>query len=206
MTPNPNNPNDSPRAAQILLTAVDRSLTDGISRRVVGRGRRVAGPTTVYRAGLLALGALDDAELIGIFDQIDDRPTLAQLHERYRQWCAVIGERVGTASPRLQYAWNGARNPEDIGHFSDGPRFALLSMVQDGRVLISGMQAVLEPVGGRIPRAPLLFPGGLAKFLSMTGEGADLATRAIIAWLLSDDDGVVNVRKEIAQHHAEPLR
>lgn len=206
MPTNPNSTNTRP--AQILLREHDRNLGDELMRRAALCGRRVAGPTAIYRAGLLALTALSDSELSTMFDQADDRPTPTQLQARFREWCADISNLVCQASPRLQYAWSGERDPDQSGHFSDGPRFVHLSMMQDGRVLISGMQAALQPIplGGRIPNAPVLFPGGLATMLSINEDGAELAARAVTTWLLADDEQLDEVRAAMRRHQADPLR
>lgn len=180
---------------------------EAIAQRVGGRSR-ISGPTALFRAGLLALSELADKELLEMFDQVDERPTLAQLQEAFDQWCAGIARLVAQRNTALQYAWEGARHPDQRGYFTDQGRFVLMSTTGDGRVMISGMAAIPEPVSqhGRIPRAPVLFPGGLATLLSMNAEGMELAVRAIIAWLTGDDEPINVVRLEIREHHAEVLR
>jgi|SRR5580658_5155242 hypothetical protein len=200
-----NNSNRKP--AQVLLGEKDRQMIEVISQRVGGR-RRISGPTALFRAGLVALSELADERLLETFDQLDERPTLAQLQETFDQWCADVGRLVAQRNIALQYAWEGARHSDQRGYFTDQGRFVLMSTTGDGRVMISGMAAVPEPVSqhGRIPRATVLFPGGLATLLSMNAAGMELAVRAIIAWLTGDDEKINAVRLEIREHHAEVLR
>lgn len=206
MPTDPNNPNTRP--AQILLGERDRKLNTDLMRRAAARGVRVTGPTVIYRAGLLALTNLSDTELIIMFDEADDRPSAAQLQERFCEWCREIWKRICATSPSLQYCWRGERDPEQVGHFGQDTRFVHLGLMHDGRVLISGLEAVTQPLqpGQRIPHSPALFPGGLATMLSMTDDGADLAARAITTWLLNNNDELEDVRDAVRRHQAEPLR
>jgi len=94
------------------------------------------------------------------------------------------------------------------GYFSNQDRFVHFSLTHDGCVLASGLQARTKPVksGGRIPRAPALFPGGLAVMLTMNEEGSQLAQRVITAWLLYRDNELDEIRAAFGRHIPEPLR
>lgn len=197
---NPNTTN-SLKPAQILLTEGDRALAAQIADRVERQGGRSPGPTAMYRAGLLALRVLDDEVLAKTFDQVEGRPSHAALSELFQQWCGLIARRVRT-EPSLQHAWRGEDDPTDCGHFGQGGRFVSLSYMSDGRVLISGLGAVVPAV----PPPQPLFPGGTATLLTMNAQGADLAARAIVAWLRLEDNELPAIRAAIGNHRVEPLR
>lgn len=197
MTPSPNNSN-STRPAQVLLTERDRDLSEHIAQRVRARGSRVSGPTALYRAGLLALRALNDDALVRTFDEVEERLSEPALLELFEAWCAQIVQGVAKAHPDLGRAWEAMSDSEHcLGYFSHMGRFVALSLnVQDGRVFITGMGM-----------ANGLFPTGLATLsLSMNEAGAALAVRAVVAWLTGTDDDIRAIRTEISKHRAEPLR
>lgn len=197
---NPNNTN-SLRPAQILLTEGDRALAAQIADRVERQGGRSPGPTAMYRAGLLALRVLDDEVLAKTFNQVEGRPSHAALAELFQQWCRLIAQGVQT-EPSLRHAWRGEDDPTECGHFVQAGRFVSLSYMSDGRVLISGLGAV---VPGAPPPEPL-FPGGTATLLTMNNQGAELAARAIVAWLGLRDAELPDIRGAIGNHRVEPLR
>jgi len=192
----------------VLLTERDRDVSEQIMVRVRQRGGRVSGPTALYRAGLVALRALDDDALVRTFDEVDERLSEPAVLELFGTWCAQIAGRVAEASPDLEHAWQDATNSEhSCGYFSHVGRFVALTLnVQDGRVFMTGIE-VATPVGDAgTPRERVPFPGGLATLLSMNEEGATLAARTIVAWLVGSADDVKAIRADIAKHRAEPLR
>ncbi|GAC1387684.1 MAG: hypothetical protein NVSMB31_00420 [Vulcanimicrobiaceae bacterium] len=208
MSPNPNNPN-STRPAQILVSERDRGLARDIAERLAVCGQRVPGPTGLYRAGLVALTALADTELIAMFDAAEDRLTAPQIEQLYAQWCARVAAIV-KQEPTLEYAWADEQQ-SGPGHFANVSRFASLSLMEDGRVLISGFAAhsATAAENNRVPHMSVLFPfgpSGLATTLSLNDEGCAIAARAIIAWLTNREDDITAVRAEIAAHQSHALR
>lgn len=199
--------NSNIRPAQVLLTANDREAMATLQSRVAGRGVPLKGPTPVFRAGLRLLGQLSDNELAAVFASLDERPSLDMIQEQFAQWCSTINDQVCGAEIALQCAWGAAGGDTDVGTFRYQGRFVHVSLMQDGRVLISGLEAVTRPIGpgAPMPRASQLFPGGLATMLSMNSEGAALARRAIVGWLTCDDDAVNQLRADIRKHRADPL-
>lgn len=212
--PNPTNA----RPAQISVTDDDRTAFDAIQRRAALYDVRVQGPTIIFRAGLVWLASLEDDALVAVLESFSEKLTPAMIQERYALWCSQVNNRVYRSEVALQYAWSvhsffDDRTPlaqrwnADVGTFSHQSRFVHLSAMQDGRILISGLEANLKPVapGEPFPRATQLFPSGLATLLSMNDEGADLAARAIIAWLMRNDDETEAVRADVGRHVAQPL-
>ena len=196
------------KPAQILLSEVDRQISDEIVGRVASTGRRHPGRTALYRAGIQALRSLSQKDLVNFFDEVDDRVTQIQLAERFGLWCSRNADLVKSAAPELAWSWEGDQGPDRLGHFSYQGRFVLLSMMDDGRVLISGLAAVTEPipVGERMPFAPVLFPGGTATILSMNDDGAMLASRSIVAWLLNHENDLEGIRSAVSRHASQKLR
>jgi len=183
------------RPAQVLLTDVDRELARNIQLRLLNLGTDPPGPTTLYRAGLRALAECDDASLARAIEQAEERIDLDTLRKDFEEWCRQIGDAVALEAPELEHALDESRS----GSFSYQGRFVVLSLMQDGRVLVGGLAAVLSPLqpGQSIPRSPQLFPGGLAVTISLNDEGAALATRAIVAFLLGQDDELDAIRAAV---------
>ncbi|MBV8368538.1 MAG: hypothetical protein JO036_06330 [Candidatus Eremiobacteraeota bacterium] len=214
--PQANAPNARP--AQISVTDDDRTAFDAIQRRAGQYDVRVTGPTIIFRAGLSWLGSLDDDALVAVLESFSEKLTPAMIQERFALWCSQVNSRICRTEVVLQKAWSvhsffDDRTPlaqrwnADVGSFNHEGRFANLSAMQDGRVLISGIEAKLTPAepGQPLPRATQLFPGGLATLLTMNEDGADLAARAIVAWLMRDDDATESVRADVRRHVAQPL-
>ncbi|MHB8139680.1 MAG: hypothetical protein ACYDHD_00235 [Vulcanimicrobiaceae bacterium] len=126
------------------------------------------------------------------------------LQHVYEAWCRQIAEKIAQTEPQLAYAHNN----DDPGNFKYQARFVNLSVMQDGRVLIDGLAAEASPLvtGQPIPPAPQLFPGGTAMMLSMNDEGAELAGRAIVAWLLEQEEQLAAIRTDARKHEARTLR
>jgi hypothetical protein len=202
-----NSPNIRP--AQILLTDQDRTLATEVAKRLAVAGRKVPGPTALYRAGLRLLAASSDTELAAVFDAVEERLTSEQIAERFSLWldrlCDLVVEQGGV---ELEWACQRDRNAEGRGHFLHNLRFANASLMSDGRANLSGMEIDANPIppGSPIPQARVMFPGGLAALVAADEEGAQLAARALVAWLLCDDDQLVDARRAIANHVAQPLR
>src|SRR5579872_5740113 len=207
----PNPPNARP--AQISVTDDDRTSFDAIQRRAALHDVRVQGPTIIFRAGLAWLASLEDDELVAVLESFSEKLTPAMIQERFALWCSQVNNRVCRSEVALQYAWSvhsffDDRTPlaqrwnADVGSFSHQARFVHLSAMQDGRILISGLEANITPVatGQPLPRSTQMFPGGLATVLSMNDDGADLAARAIVAWLMGDDDETEAVRADVRRH------
>ncbi len=192
------------RPAQVLLTDVDRDLARNIQRRLLNLGTDPPGPTTLYRAGLRALAEGDDDSLARAIGQAEERMDLDSLRREFEKWCRRIAGAVAREAPELKDVLDESKS----GSFSYQGRFVVLSLMQDGRVLIGGLAAVLSPLqpGQPIPRSPQLFPGGLAVTISLNGEGAALATRAIVAFLLGRDDELDAIRSDFRAHQAQKLR
>lgn len=191
------------------MTERDRWTTDQLANRAASLGCRLSGPTLTYRAGLLALMQLPDDDFARVVDLADDRPSVQSLGERFESWCAYVANSVRNLGGReLEWSYEGNRHRERIGHFHHHRRLAHLAMLQDGRVLLSGTEVNADPIapGASIPEMRVMFPGGLATLVSMDEHGASLATEAITAWLLSDDDLLRKTRNAIAHHAAQPLR
>lgn len=212
--PNPTNA----RPAQISVTDDDRTAFDAIQRRAALYDVRVQGPTIIFRAGLAWLASLEDDALVSVLESFSEKLTPAMIQERFALWCSHVNNRVCRSEVALQYAWSvhsffddrtplAQRMNADVGSFSHQARFVHLSAMQDGRVLISGLEANLKPAapGEPVPRSTQLFPGGLATLLSMNDEGADLAARAIIGWLMLDDVETEAMRSDVRRHVAQPL-
>lgn len=210
--------NTNARPAQISVTDDDRTAFEAIQRRAALYDIRVQGPTIIYRAGLSWLASLEDDELVAVLESFSEKLTPAMIEERFALWCSEVNNRVSRSEVALQCAWSlksffDDRTPffqrptPDVGSFSHEGRFVQLSTMPDGRVLISGLAANLTPAGPGepLPRATQLFPGGLATLLSMNEEGADLAARAIVAWLMRDNEGTETVRADVRRHVPQPL-
>jgi len=148
-------------------------------------------------------------------------PISPETYSHFEEWCARIARDVAVADPALTYAFDGApsgitasdtaRNGDrGLAHFSNQFRFVVLKLLPDGTVWISGLGAVTASVqpGQRLPHATELFPSGhrLIRQLSLNDEGAELATRAIVAWLSWDDDDLEAIRSDFDRHHVRPLR
>jgi hypothetical protein len=204
--PYPNATNAKP--AQISVTDDDRTAFDAIQSRAALHDVRVLGPTIIYRAGLAWLASLDDEALVAVLESFSEKLTPAMIQERFALWCSQVNHRVCRNEVSLQSAWSvhgffDNRTPlvqrwnADVGSFSHQSRFIHLSAMQDGRVLISGLEANA--------RAMQLFPGALATLLSMDDEGAELAARAIVAWLMRSDKETEMMRADMRRHAAQPL-
>lgn len=212
----PNPPNARP--AQISVTDDDRTTFEAIQRRAALFDIRVQGPTVIFRAGLSWLASLEDDELVAILESFSEKLTPAMIQERFALWCSQVNNHVCRDEIALQYAWGAHSLFDDrasvtqnqsanVGDFSHQARFVHLSAMQDGRVLISGLEAILTPAsaGKPLPRATQLFPGGLATLLSMNEDGVELAARAVVAWLMRDEDATDAVRGDVRRHIAQPL-
>lgn len=201
---NPNTSNTPLRPAQVLLTEADRQLQQRLNERITASRGGVAGPTLLHRAGLLALSNLGDEKLMEIIDTAARRPSLEDIKLDFQTWCNRIGAEVGRRNPALEYA----HTESQPGYFSNQGRFVSVSAMSDGRCLISGLQAVPTSVkpGERIPRAPMLFPGGLATLVSLDDEGARLAADAVEVWLSFADERLAEVRAAFGRHHPQGLR
>jgi len=212
----PNAPNARP--AQISVTDDDRTALEAIQRRAAQYDIRVQGPTIIFRAGLSWLGSLDDEAFVAVLESFSEKVTPAMIQERFALWCTEVNNRVCRTEVALQRAWSlhgffdvgvpfAQRWNVDVGGFRHLHRFVNLSAMQDGRVLISGLEGNPKPVaeGQPLPRSTQLFPGGLATVLSMNDVGADLAARAIVAWLMRDDEATESIRAEVRRHVAQPL-
>jgi hypothetical protein len=195
------------RPAQVLLTEADQELARKLQRRLINLDAGAPGPTALYRAGLRTLDEADDETLVRAIGQAERRPDLETLQERFEAWCLKVARDVAGASPELEYAYDASRGGRP-GSFSNQGRFVVLSLMHDGRILIGGLEAIAVPLqpGQPLPRAQELFPGGLAVMLSMNDEGAELATRAIVAWLTLKDAELEDIRKAIGSHVAVALR
>jgi hypothetical protein len=210
-------PKDSPnlRPAQVLLSDADRDHIRRIQARSLTLGTDAPGPTTIFRAGLRALDAASDDALMRVLDQAETRLDLEALTAHFETWCQRIGAAVAAADSTLVDAYEAACPthqvaaifPSRVGHFSNQSRFAVLSLMQDGRVLISGVEVVIAPIqfGQKIPHTKQLFPG-LAVTLSMNEDGAALATRSLVAWLLEREGELPEIRAAFDKHQAQKLR
>ncbi len=135
------------------------------------------------------------------------------IQDRFAEWCSLVHNRVCRDEVALQYAWSGhtwpgqTKSTRDLGNFSNEGRFVHMSAMRDGRILVSGLEAVIKPVmpGEEIPRGNQLFPGGLATMVSMDDTGAELAASAIEAWLLFRDDALPQIRRDFSRHVASAL-
>lgn len=191
------------------MTERDRWTMDQLARRAASLGHRLSGPTSIYRAGMLALMQLSDDEFARTVDAADDRPSVQNLGERFESWCAHVASSVWNLGGReLEWSYEGNRHRERMGHFHHQLRLAHVAMVPDGRVLLSGTEVNAGPLtpGAPIPQMRVMFPGGLAALVSMDEEGGALAAEAITAWLLNDDERLDKTRNAIAHHAAQPLR
>jgi DNA-binding XRE family transcriptional regulator len=132
------------------------------------------------------------------------------IQKLFAKWCADVNDHVCRDEIALQYAWGGhtwpgqTENDRDFGNFSNQGRFVHMSAMRDGRILVSGLEAVIKPIapGEQIPRGNQLFPGGLATMVSMDESGAELAARAVVAWLSFRDDVLPEIRRQFSQHVA----
>lgn len=206
------------KPAQISVADDDRTALEAIKRRAARYDVHVSGPTVIFRAGLVWLASLDDRALVAAIESLSQKVTPSMLQEHFALWCSHVNDRVCRSEVRLQKAWSiygffdertpfAQRANVDVGTFSYEDRFVHLSTMPDGRVFISGIGPNLEHVaaGKPIPRATQLFPGALATLLSMNEEGADLAARAIVAWLMRSDSAIETVRADVQQHIAQQL-
>lgn len=212
----PNPPNARP--AQISTTNDDRTAFEAIQRRAALYDVRVQGPTIIFRAGLAWLASLEDDALVAILESFSEKLTPAMIQERFALWCSQVNNHVCRDEVALQYAWGAhsffddrtpltQRQNVDVGNFRHQTRFVHLSATQDGRIVIFGFESNLKPFapGEPFPHATQLFPGGLTALLSMNDDGADLAARAIVAWLMGKDDEIDAVRVDVRRHIAQPL-
>gem|GEM_PF-3454573 len=135
------------------------------------------------------------------------------IYERFGEWCSDVNNHVCRDAIGLQYAWGGHTwpgqvvNERDLGNFSNQGRFVHMSVMRDGRILMSGLEASIKPIapGEQIPRGNQLFPGGLATLVTMDDLGAELAARAIVAWLMFNDDELPEIRRAFQQHVAQAI-
>ena len=135
------------------------------------------------------------------------------IQDRFAQWCSDVNDHVCRDEIALQYAWSGhtwpgqVANDRDRGNFTNQGRFVHMSAMRDGRILVSGLEAAIRPIGPgeRIPHANQLFPGGLATMVSMDDMGSELAARAIVTWLMFKDDELPAVRRAFQQHTAQAI-
>lgn len=193
------------RATQVLLSTADRDLIDQLKDRGRELGVDLSGPTSIFRTGLRALSSMDNDGLIRAAELAAERPSLDDLSRRFSAWLDDVAVGVATADPALE-PLRGAEI--DTGTFQRGTRFVHLSMLVDGRVLISGIAAgVGGDTTGRIGHLDQLFPGAMAQMISMDEEGCDLATSATVAWLRIDDERRLNhIRERFRAHSARALR
>lgn len=193
--------------AQILLSDRDREAQRELQARLMRLGYRGAGPTLIYRAGQRALLNLTDGCLSKTIDTADEKPTMEILLKQFHDWCTEISQAVEATEPTLEYTHEGDRGGTP-GIFSYRGRFVSTSLMQDGRVLVSGLAANMAPLepGTAIPRAPQLFPGGLARMVSLNADGAALTKLVIIAWLRQRDDQLEEIRAAFRRHSAATLR
>lgn len=123
-----------------------------------------------------------------------------KLQTAFASWCEKVADDVVAQAPSLRYA-HGVTRGTAPGHFSYDGRLLNLHVNPDGTVSVAGLEAGdgASNEGRRMPRLPVLFPGGLRVAVPMNDDGARLAVRAIVTWLSRRDEAVPELRIAFGQ-------